>query len=306
MSPCAGIPDLERPSFFDGQPPDASDLAATYDYLRELRWVHNRTLHDWGVATGFGVRGAKGAKQITVAPGYALDSNGCELVLSSPLALPVPPVNGPTTYYVTASYVSDDDAAPTETRDGVCVPGGIVRRADAPLVRFQTPAGAGDPTQIWRRGLDVVLASVQVKSCALVAAPSTAERRDARPATQPYVAAGSTKAGETSWDFFFANNDVAGVKTTVDTSAAGFGATPSYTAHVIGSRLLAANGPVIDGIISIAKPTATSFELRMTLPANLALGGAAKLNPDTALVKATLDKLQTQLAWSVAWIGVGG
>jgi hypothetical protein len=309
MTPCAGIPDLERPSFFDGQQPDASDLAATFDYLRELRWLHNRTLHDWGVATGLAVRGAKGDKQITIAPGYALDCAGHDLVLASSTVLPVPPVSaapggGPVTYYVTVSYVADDDAAPTETRDEVCGPGGVVRRVDAPLVRFQDPAAVGDPTQVWRKGLDLVLAAIQVKNCLLAATPSAAERREARPGTQPYVAAANTKSGATSWDWFMVNNQIAGISTIVDTTAAGFSGTPVYSANVIGNRLLDASGPVIDGAVTIDDPTSTSFTLRMTLPRNLPLAGA-KLNPDSIFVQATLDALETKLGWYVAWTGVG-
>jgi hypothetical protein len=305
-----GIPDLVRPSFFDGQRLDADDLSAMYDFHRELRWLHNRSLHSWGVAVGFAVSGAKGGKEITVSPGYGLDCEGHDLVLSRRVSMQVPAVagaaaGGPALYYLTASHLSDTDLAPSETRDGVCLPGGTVRRVETPRIRWQNPTDLTVSENRFRRGLDVVLASALVQDCALAAIPSTAERRDARPASQPYVAAGSTSAGKTPWQFFPSSGQIVGVQTRVDTSVAGFGRTPAYCAHVVGNRSLAANGPLVDGFVTVVEPTATSFLLQLTMPRNLSVG-VLQLNPTSVFTIATLGKLQTALAWSVWWVGVEG
>jgi hypothetical protein len=316
MTTPVSIPDLERPAFFDGQRLEADDLAAMYDFHRELRRLHNRALHNWGIAVGFGVSGAKGGREVTVSPGYALDCQGHDLLLSRPVTLQVPAVAGaasgkPMVYYLTASYVADADIAPSESRDAECEGGGAVRRVEAPLIRWQDPRSIISESR-WRRGLDIVLASVQVLDCALVAAPSLAERRSARPETQPFVAAGMSVPASTVWAFFSGASGIAGIQTMVDTSSAGFQRTPAYTAQVVGTRVLKAdsgvgppNGQLVDGFGSVVSPTATGFLFRMLLPRNLK-AGAYLLNPDGIFVNATLEKLRTTLKWSVSWMGVEG
>jgi hypothetical protein len=314
MSVPVSIPDLERPAFFDGQRLEADDLAAMYDFHRQLRWLHNRSLHSWGVAVGFGVSGAKGGREVTVAPGYALDCQGHDLLLSRSTTLAVPAVagaaaGGPKTYYLTASYVDDADLAPSESRDADCEGTGTVRRIERPLLRWQDPRSVTRDDR-WRRGIDIVLASVQVLACALVAAPSLAERRSAKPETQPYVAAGASASDSTVWTFFSGPSGVAGIATTVDTSKAGFQTTPQYTAQVVGTRVLKAdtgsgNGRLVDGFATAVSAKATSFTLRLAMPRNLKVGGYT-LNPDAIFVNATLDTLRTALKWSVSWMGIEG
>jgi hypothetical protein len=314
MTVPVSIPALERPAFFDGQRLEADDLAALYDFHRELRWLHNRALHNWGIAVGFGVRGAKGSREVTVAPGYAIDCQGHDLVLSAPMTLAVPAVagagaGGPAVYYLTASYVEDADLPPSESRDAECEGRGAVRRTEAPLVRWQDPRSV-IPENRWRRGWDIVLAAVQVLDCALAAAPSLAERRSARPETQPFVAAGNTRASSTVWSFYSSGSGIAGIQTTVDTSSAGFQKTPAYTAQIVGTRVLkaavgSAKGQLVDGFGSIVSPTASGFVFRLLMPRNLT-AGAYLLNPDAVFVNTTLDTLRTALAWSVSWMGIEG
>ena len=306
----SGIPDLTRPDFFDGQRLDATDLSSIYEFHRALRWLHNRALHDWGIASGFGVGGKKGGREVVVAPGYAIDCMGHDIVLSTSTSVVLPavsgaPTGGPMLLYLTASWLDDDAIDASETRDGVCAEGGAVRRPERPRLRFQNPRDPRAGDDRFRRGLDLVLASVLVQDCKLAAAPSLAERRDAHPATQPYVFADSTPAGATSWRFFPASGPAQGVETIIDTSSAGFTRAPAYSAHVVGARSLAANGPVIDGFTSIVAPTATSFTLRMTLARNLVMAPYS-LNPDAIFVQATLDLLRAQLRWSVSWMGIEG
>ncbi|MHB1224674.1 MAG: hypothetical protein ACYC2G_11640 [Gemmatimonadaceae bacterium] len=304
------IPDLVRPTFFDGQRLDADDLTAVYEFHRSLRWLHNRSLHGWGVASGLTVTARKGDGELTVSAGYALDCEGHDIVLARAVTLAVPPLagspapgGGPVELLLTVSYASDDALAASETRDGVCHDGGAVRRAEAPRIRFQNPRAPGDPATRFRRGLDVVLAAVRIENCRLAAAPSAAERRDARPATQPFVAAGGTAAGATPWEFFPAAGAPLGVLTRVDTSSAGFRRTPSYAAHVVGARALPGSGALVDGFATVADASATGFVLQLLLPRDLVVG-TRTLNPSSAITAALPPLLMATMRWSVSWLGV--
>ncbi len=310
MTAPASIPALSRPEFFDGQRLDADDLNAIYDYHRELRWLHNRSLHGWGVATGLVVSGTKGGSTVSVTPGYALDCNGHDIVLAETETLIVPsvagaPTGGPQTYYLTASWVDDSALSPNETREGVCGGGGAVRRPERARLRFQDPANVSSSANIFRRGIDIVLATIRVEDCTLAAAPSVAERRDAKPASRPTIAAGSTPAGSTRWSFYPNPSQARGVRTVVDASAAGFTRTPAYSAQVVGNRRLSASGPTLDGFPQIVSATPASFVLQLEMPRNLALGSGT-MNPNSAFVAATLNTLENSLRWYVAWIGVEG
>ena len=299
----ANIPAIARPSWFPGQRLTADDLTSSQAFHRELRWLHNRGLHTWGVAFGLAVLGERGEGAVTVAPGYAVDCQGRDLVLDVDLVVTVPSVTGaagaPATWYLTISYQEDANRPILQNGEGVCFDDGATRRSEGGLVRWQK---AGDP----RPGLDVILARADILDCVLDAPVSAAERRDARPAQQPYVAAGST-AGKTDWaSWETAAGDVLGLKATVDTSAAGFGSTPRYVAHVVGARLGTegpAEGVVLDGFTSMADMDRNGFELRLLLPRDLRAGRAIQVNPATVvdgdLVKAVED-------WFVVWMGIEG
>jgi hypothetical protein len=151
-----------------------------------------------------------------------------------------------------------------------------------------------------------------VLDCALVAAPSMAERRGARPEPQPFVAAGTSAPESTVWTFFNGTSGIAGIQAIVDTSSAGFQRTPTYTAQIVGTRVLKAdtgsgspNGVLVDGFGSVVSPAASGFVYRLLLPRNLK-SGPYTLNPDAIFVSKTLDTLRTALKWSVAWMGVEG
>jgi hypothetical protein len=305
------IPSLERPVFFDGQLLAATDLSAIFDYHREMRWLHNRTLHGWGIALGMKVDGDAGDRTVTVTPGYALDCAGHDLVLAARSVLQVPPVagaagGGAAFYYLTASYLTDAQLSPSETETGECERSGAVRLTEAPLLRWQDPKNVSVPDLRYRRGLDIVLASVWVKNCKISKAISTADRRDLHAASEPYLVGGSTPSGSTPWAAWPSAGSMEGVRTTVDTSAAGFVTTPTYTAQVNGTRLIAPN-ILIDGPASVSAAKPASFTVTVLLPRNLNVG-AFTLNPDSAIGPKLLHqlKLGSGLGWYVSWMGVEG
>jgi hypothetical protein len=297
------IPVLRRPAFFDGQPLAAADLTAVQDYHRELLWLHQHTLHGRGIVSGFAVHGAKGAKTVTVEPGYAIDRQGRSIVLDAARTLDVPsvvsgPTGQPAAYYLTVGYVSDDDLDAT-VRSGVCGSSGAVRRVEKPLLRWQD--GSADTDQ------DVVLASISVQNCMLAGAADLAARRSAIPERQPYIYAGQTTPAGTAWSLWRLpdqgpKDQPVGVRVSVNTSEAGFANTPRYSAQVIGSRVAAQPGQadvVLDGYVQVSAASSTGFDLLMTLPP-----GNGLVNPGPVLEADVLAKLPARLGWYVSWLGV--
>lgn len=317
MTTTNDIPILQRPAFFSGQQLRAADLGAVAAYHRELSWLHNRSLHNWGIATGYSVTGARGDSQVRVSTGFALDCQGHELILTSEQTIEAPAVAGnaagePQAYFLTVSWL-DDELITAEQRAGICGTNGAVRRPETVLLRWQDPDDrvSGSP---FRPGLDVVLAGVEVQACRLAAAISDAERRNAMPEEIPYVFAGQTAAGKTAWQPWPDSKDPIGYSTTVSTAAAGFGATPQYFAHVVGNRIFDVDNSqrncVVEGYAEIANSSAAGFELRVFLPiggwtSGLTGASAMELNPDKVVFGTGFSqKLEETLKWHVVWAGI--
>jgi hypothetical protein len=283
MSNPDDIPILERPSFYDGQRLTANDLSAVQAFHRELHWLHTRSLHGWGIALGFAVSGAKGDRLVHIAPGYAVDCNGRDLIQSEPLQMPIPAVagasdGGPITYYLTAAY-AEDSSLPAQTQLGTCGSQGAIRRPEQPIIRWQDPNDTS-PDSRYRRGEDIILATIQVQNCQLLKDVSLAEQRNAVPAQQPYIYAGQTPAGQTQWRFYPDTEPHVGVVTTVSTGSAGFRNVPRYQANVVGDRLFQSEADegdmssqfFADGYAQVAAMTAGSFDLRVLLPRGATVG----------------------------------
>ena len=207
MSIFDDIAELDRPQFFNGQRLFASDLQGLETLNREMRWLHNQSLHQPGIGNGYAVTGKKGANSVTIGPGYALDSTGREIVLTSTTTLSIPPVAGqpdgtPSYYDLTVSYPDDSQLPTAETRAGVCAPQGVIRLLDQPLFCWVALAPLnGDPTnlvvaepaqaQAISHGDMIVLTQIAVLDCALYQDVSLVQRRSARPTCAPYIAAGT-------------------------------------------------------------------------------------------------------------------
>jgi hypothetical protein len=298
MLPERDIPVLERPSFFDGQLLSAVDLQAVERQARELRWLHNRTLHGWGIASGYEVQGERDSRTVTVMPGLALDCAGRELVLSDPITGSVPPLAGPVQLYLTVSYAEDDELA-VETREGLCESSGVVRREERPNLRWIGP-------DEFLEGADIVLASAQVRDCKLANRVSTTPRQQL-PQQLPYIGLGASEVGGTYWWPWPDPTDPSGVATTVGTGSAGFSRVPVYQAMVVGAREFddAGTPSAVDGHIHLAKQTATSFELRMILPGPLVTSpGNRPLNPNAVRQPEFAERLVSELGWYVSWTGM--
>jgi len=267
---------LERQLFFHGQRLLADDLNEVVAAHRARREAHNRFLHQSGVGSGFEVNARRGEREVTVGAGYALDALGQEIISTRTRVEPVPPVagdpdGGPARYDLTVSYPSEEDLEEAETREGVCLPRGVVRLAEEPVlcwVRLEEDATGQlhpvDPALAAEieAGMKVRLARVEVEQCCLKSL-SIAERRDARPPALPYVACGRAQPEwevepivEASILFSAGFLSIADVRTkakalslpaarffltaSIDASAAGFRAIPCYSAGLRGPRRLRA------------------------------------------------------------------
>lgn len=240
---------VERQQFFDGQRLLASDLQDLEAFHREMRELHNRSLHQWGIGKGFATSGERGERQVTVGPGYAIDADGHEIVLVRSRLEPVPPVaggddGGSAFFLLTVSYPSDYDLEEAETRLGLCETHGTVRLREEPvfcwvrLLRDGTgklrPADDGLDGDV-REGRKIVLARLEIRDCQIEDV-SIAQRRNARPATQPRIYCGRA---EPVWSHFSVFDDtVHFLRGEIDTREAGFLTTPCYFARLEGPRQL--------------------------------------------------------------------
>lgn len=245
---------LERLQFFNGQRLFASDLQGIETFNREMRWLHNKSLHQPGIGSGFAVYGKKGDRKVTINPGYAIDVLGREIILTQNQEEPIPPVSadddGRSVFYVlTVSYPDDSELEETETREGICLPRGVVRLQEAPAfcwVRLQRDEqgnlGANNHKikEDIKNGLKILLARIDVLNCQLKQDPSIAQRRNARPAKQPYIACGQVLP---IWGFTWPSDNerefpFLKLTATIDTTKAGFLTPPCYSARIEGPRVV--------------------------------------------------------------------
>jgi hypothetical protein len=314
----------ERVIFFGGQRLTAGDLTAAQDVSRSMRWLHNSSLHNWGIGFGLAVSGERGAREVTVGPGYALDVKGREIVLAEAETLPVPPLAGangePEERDLTIAYRTEDEVV--ETREGICLPRGAVRLSRAPVIGWLETAEV-------RNGFDIVLARANILNCQLNEPLSTTQRRNARPTQQPYIASGQTLKGHTSWERWLADVSgsqvVLGYKVKVDTSPARFHTTPHYLVRVVGERFAPVEfrerlrnrwpergrdwnnlgmDSLVEGFSSVAEAGPTSFTLRILLPRNDA--NNPHLNRPSWLTRPDLAELALRELWYAVWVGIEG
>jgi hypothetical protein len=305
---------LERIEFFNGQRLFAADLQTLEAFNREMRWLHNQSLHQPGVGSGYAVVGNPGDRQVVVSPGYALDSLGREIILTETLTQAIPPVadngsGGSVFYLLTVSYPDDSDLKPSETRSGICVEPGVVRLREDPVfcwVRLNdndTNRQPIDPNLKLRisKGLFIVLGQIEVLNCKLKQPVSVAQRRNALPAKQPRIVCGVWRPKWTpiaSTTLTMAAIGDLAFTGAIDTSGAKFQATPAYVARIEGPRLFPGdpagnlNPVLVDALINVAvspAPTPQGFKLQI-FPFSDAL----------------VDFSKVLASWQVAWMGIEG
>ena len=335
---------VERFQFFNGQRLFASDLQGADDFNREMRWTHNRSLGQPGIGSGFAVYGKRNDREVVIGAGYAVDALGREAVLTTTVTRQVPPVAAdeagkPIFYDLAVSYPDDDALEETETREGICLPRGVVRRREVPVfcwIRLDDQRQPIDPRlkQDILTGLRLILARAEVFNCQLNADLTVSVRRDVRPPRLPYVVCG--QESPTAWDIRelppIGNGESflttpaglvspfivpTGLTATVDTSAAEFQTTPIYSARIAGPRILTIpNGDgsseaIVEGLIDIpvAQAGPKSFTIEVLLlaqPFTQSFIATSVWRNDDPSAEDLTQFLKLFDKWTVVWMGVEG
>ena len=322
---------VERFQFFNGQRLFASDLQGLDEFNREMRWLHNQSLHQPGVGSGFAVNGKKGDREVMIRPGYAVDTKGREIILTETETLQVPPVAGdkgnPIYFDLAVSYPDDETLEEAETREGICGDRGVIRLQEAPVFCWIELAGdqlAPKKQKLksdLQNGLRLRLARIAVLDCQLYADASIAERLNARPALTPYIVSGTESLSGFVIEPLVglsaaAEFPILVIRGTVDTSAADFLTIPEYHAHLTGPRQLSlqTDGGVTVNILivdqsQITVQERTRFEsLAFALVAGDDLETQDIPTRDPAVKIKRIDEVYIQIKsqWNLVWMGIEG
>ena len=258
---------IERLQFFNGQRLFAEDLQGIDAFNREMRWLHNISLHQIGIGNGFAVTGKRGEREVRIGPGYAIDGLGREIVSITDHVEPVQPVAGEddgtqTLFDLTISYAEELEEA--EQRQGICKTQGTIRLNEEPDFCWIELDADGQPkdqdiAKEILAGMRIVIARAEVLNCQLEKDISIAQRLNARVATQPYICCGTSIP---NWDpLILAPPDPGaiggnrflsqiatvlafvpiifpiGLSAVIDTRECGFKTTPCYSARIAGQRV---------------------------------------------------------------------
>lgn len=307
---------VERPQFFNGQLLLASDLQGLESLNREMRWLHNRSLHQPGVGSGFGVSGKRGEREVTIFPGYAIDTLGREIVLTKDMTLAIPPVSGEmdgrsTLFELAVYYPEDDVLEEVETREGTCSVNGVVRLREEPLfcwVRLWRDAGGNlvPKSQQLLKDLKgakkIVLARIEVKDCRLEQDVIILQRRNARPVERPYLDCGRIPVSEKAK---FKPNDKGFIdlEIHVDTRDSGFRTIPFYSAHFEGPRIFSDPADVLlKDNSTILKSGVAGF----TLYSRVYPSDIGKRSVGRELIEGIQKRAKELIAtsWQIVWMGI--
>ncbi len=219
---------LGRLAYWQGQELRSRDLRDQAGTLEQLRWWHNRAVHGvFGVSQRLSVTVDPAAPSVVnVDCGLAYDCFGRELILRAPSTIPLPAVAGP-------QYLTLSDSRGSATLVWIAQADFRVSLG-VPLALFQVVQGAYLKDEVFRAPL-------------------------ARALSRPRLAAGSTVPGNTPWEKL--PND-AGLKVLVDTSSAGFTATPFYLTSLNWQQ---ENTAFSTPIVSVTNTSEVSFTLQLLL-----------------------------------------
>jgi hypothetical protein len=243
---------IERMRFFEGQRLFAADLQGLEAFNREMRWLHNHSLHQPGIGSGFAVYASKGDRQVQIGAGYAIDDQGREIILTREQVEQVPPISGeagvPAYFDLTVSYPDDSSLVETEFREGLCETRGAVRLQEAPVFcwvrlvkdgrgQFSPKEGESVALEI-QTGRKITLARVEVLNCQVQRLLLTESRRDARPDCTPYIACGVKDPPAWVEDTpEKLKKEALLLRTTISTLDAGFETVPAYSVSISGPRM---------------------------------------------------------------------
>ncbi len=273
---------MQRVAWRDGQTLASSDLADERRFRDRFRALHLRYQHrTWGVVEGLYVS-AIGTFAVAVAPGYAIDAQGAELLLPLFVEVAIPnDVVASTTMYLTISRAEAfASCSPGPGISTLCVGASTPAPIEAGALSWKTAAEV-------RSGRDVLLARGLVASGKLASALDGSVRRGAATMALPAMWSDETLSGQTGWsDAVLVGN--AEIRAQVDTSNAGFVTTPVYFARVVGASL------ATTGFLLSTSAASFTYALRDAATLLPNLGGASKF--DAAAAEGA--------GWTISWFAV--
>lgn len=221
--------DLQRLRYRQGQKlrsRDFNDLAQMED---QLRWWHNRALHDIpGVLSGFQVlvtdKNATDQSYVTVSDGLAYDGFGRELINPQKVYIPIPDSVDPAGLLLLAQLRQNSRG--TDAGSGACLPFlGIpaTRTLDFTWIQADRPGACEHGVVLGRLTILTAEQGFQFEH----------EYRSTRPLARPRIAGGSTLPGA-DWEPWGPksgqNSQPIWLQIRIDTSTAGFTRPPCYFA----------------------------------------------------------------------------
>lgn len=110
MNGTNGVQEVKRVNYFEGQHLRVTDFEAEQNYHAQMRHLHNRVLHTWGVADGLEVNIIENdPHNATIAKGMAIDVCGREIVVPTDQVIDIPKGAGETEgdFYLAICYRED-------------------------------------------------------------------------------------------------------------------------------------------------------------------------------------------------------
>jgi hypothetical protein len=265
----------------------AGDLTQSVAFLNAMQSMHNRLLHDWGIAGGLGVSAGAGSdgSPFQVDPGLAVDGSGREFLLDTSYQIdaPIEVASQSTGPWLLVLHAPTDPGSPLG------------------VLTWRNPMARSGP-RVLQTTTDVVLASATFKAGKLASALDASVRRPVRPTAPPSVLAGSTVPGATDWSPYFAGQQTdgakpSGIKSHVTANVPQF----VVLGQLVGSRYDATTRRAYDGPCFVTNQDAAGFDFVVLFPKDLSSWGLSTTDD----LKRLLDRLKgPPMQWSVSWIAV--
>lgn len=223
---------IDRVRYHQDQLLSSGDLNDQLAGRDQLRWWHDRALHDaFGVVGGFEAILSPDATSASVEPGLAYDRFGREVVLTTPRVVPLPEGDGPLVLLA--------------QRNGA-KPAGHIELRWAPVA---------DTAGRFAIALALLVRDGGKPALERVAAIS-------RPLARPRIGYGSTAGGATDWRMWSLSAIDIGLEVRIDTSSAGFGDLPFLFAWLRGTD---SSLPIVFLGVYVEEVTCHDFIARVAL-----------------------------------------
>ena len=285
--------ELERLHYWQGQQLHSRDFHDLAQIEDQLRWWHNRSLHEIpGVREGFDVQVEGNA--LLIGCGLAYDGYGRELIHAQETIWPVDDTLPPEGLFLFVQAASSREGK--RSWRGACIPAQVERSRKQ--VEF-----------IWVRANEIStqngvrLGRVYLGTDKLLHFEH--EHRFARPFARPRIASGSTIPGATDWELWelkagelIRSDQVLGLQVRVDSSTAGFIRSPCYFAWLHGVNWMNIQGEKL-GLFDILtvehidEVSTHGFTFRLML--------LMELSPD---LKNSLFNFIQNIKPYICWIGI--